>query len=220
MPVTRGGRKKTNAAPERRCIATGATLPNAGLVRFVVGPDHVVIPDLAAKLPGRGIWVLANRAALERAVAKNLFARAARRPVAVPDDLVLKTEALLTRRVIELTSLSRKSGQAVAGFEKVRAATDSGTVAVLLQASDGSVAQTRKIRPPDRENAHITCLTSVELGLAFGRENVIHAALGAGGLTQRIVEEARRLAGIREDDAPRRADASGKVSEQEGVEDV
>ncbi|MBC7156104.1 MAG: DUF448 domain-containing protein, partial [Rhodobacteraceae bacterium] len=82
--MTRGGAARTRDEPERRCIATGLSAPTAGLVRFVVGPDGVVWPDVAAKLPGRGIWVSAERAALDRAVAKGLFSRAAKRAVTVP----------------------------------------------------------------------------------------------------------------------------------------
>ncbi len=218
MPVTRGGRTKTKDIPERRCIATGASLDKSGLIRFVVGPDGIV-PDISGKLPGRGIWVSADREALTKAVAKKLFARAARQAVEVPTDLVVLTEALLTRRVIDLISLGRKSGDAIAGFDKVKDAVVGGSVAVLLQAWDGSTAQKAKIRPPKGENALISCLSADELGLAFGRENVIHAALAAGGLTQRIVEDASRLAGIRKEDVQRRADASGTGPEQEGVED-
>ena len=218
--MTRGGRTKTRDEPERRCIATGDSLPKSDLLRFVVGPDNLIVPDVAGKLPGRGIWVLADPKALNKAVAKKLFARAARQAVEVPGDLVVKTEALLLRHVIGLLSLARKSGDAITGFEKVKDAVVNGSVAVLLQARDGSEGQKAKIRPPKGDKALISCLYGQELGLAFGRENVIHAALAAGGLTERIVEEASRLAGIREMDVRKRADASDNGSEQEGVEDV
>ncbi|MBZ0128442.1 MAG: RNA-binding protein [Rhodobacteraceae bacterium] len=217
--MTRGGRKKTGDDPQRRCIATGAVQPKAGLVRFVVDPGGTIVPDIAGKLPGRGIWVAADRAALERAVAKKLFARAARQSVSVPPDLVAATEDLLLRQVTGLLALARKGGKAIAGYEKVREAAVAGSVAVLLQARDGSVAQMARIRPPKGENAHITCLFAAELGLAFGRENVIHAALAAGGLCERIVEEATRLAGVRDGCVPGGADPSGPGPEQIGVED-
>lgn len=196
-PVTRGGRKKSDDGAERRCIATGETQPKAGLVRFVAGPDGQIVPDVAGKLPGRGIWVAADRSALEKAVAKKLFARGAKQSVSVPDDLTNLVETLLAKRLIELVSLARKSGDALSGFEKVKEALTSGSVAILLQASDGSDGQKSKIRPPDGENTHVLCLNGAELGLAFGKENVIHASLAAGGLNARIVEEASRLTGLR-----------------------
>ena len=193
----RAGRSKVSDAPERRCIATGEVAPKAGLIRFVVGPDDRIVPDLAGKLPGRGIWVSADRKALERAVSKRLFSRAAKRPVALPDDLVADTEAALAHRVIELLSLARKAGQAVGGYEKVRGLIQSGSAAALIQASDGSERGKSKLRLPPEEGPTIGCLTAGEIGLSFGRDHVIHAALSAGGLTTRIVEDASRLSGLR-----------------------
>ncbi|TCM82055.1 RNA-binding protein [Rhodovulum steppense] len=193
----RAGARKPDGEPERRCIATGEVQPKAGLIRFVVGPDDQIVPDLAAKLPGRGIWVAADRDALELAVRKRLFARAAKRQVSLPEGLVDLVEAGLLRRVVEGLSLARKAGQAVVGYEKVKGWLDSGQAAVLVQASDGSERGKTKLRPPQREGAYIDCLTAREIGLAFGREHVIHGALAAGGLTERVVEDAAKLSGVR-----------------------
>ncbi len=197
LPVTRGGRKKQRGAPERRCIATGETGPRARLIRFVVGPDDALVPDLSGKLPGRGIWVSPDRAALERATQKGLFARAARRPVTVPGGLADQVETAQATRLIHLISLARKAGEAVAGYEKVRGWLASGRAALLLQASDGSPRGRSKLRPPGGQETLIDMLSADELGLAFGRENVIHGALAAGGLAQRVVDEAARLQGLR-----------------------
>lgn len=196
--MTRGGQPKDRAeGPERRCIATGEVSPKHGLIRFVVGPDGTLVPDLLGKLPGRGIWVAADRKALEKAVTKNLFSRAAKQPVTVPDGLVDRIEAMLTDRVVHLISLARKAGEAVAGFEKVKDWLAKDQVEVLIQASDGSERGKTKLKPPP-DGSFIGCLTAGELGLAFGRENVIHGALAGGGLTTRVVEEAAKLSGLRE----------------------
>ncbi len=196
--MTRGGRDKDrDDGPERRCIATGRSQPATGLIRFVVGPGHEIVPDIAGKLPGRGIWVSADRAALEKAVRKGHFPRAARARVTVPADLAERVEQLLARRVIELLSMARKAGDAVAGFEKTKAALASGEAVALIQAADGSERGKTKLRPPPGENTHVTCLSAAEIGLAFGREHVIHAALMTGGLATRVVEEAARLSGVR-----------------------
>lgn len=196
----RGGTAKTAEAPERRCIATGEVQPKAGLIRFVVGPGDAIVPDLAGKLPGRGIWVAADRAALERVIATKLFARAARKPVSVPDNLLASVEAGLVRRLIDLISLARKAGKAVAGYEKVKGWLATGEAAVLVQALDGSTRGKTKLRAPEGKGTFIGVLTASELGLAFGREHVIHGALAAGGLTTRVVEEAARLSGVRKSD--------------------
>ena len=197
--MTRGGRTKDNDAPERRCIVTGERHPRGGLLRFVIGPDGQVVPDLAAKLPGRGIWLTADPALIEKAATRGLFARAARAPVTVPPGLAGMVHDLLTRRVIDLISLSRKGGQAVGGYEKVRDWLLRGDASVLIQAHDGSERGKTKLKPPE-DGVHITCLSAQELGLAFGREHVIHAALASGGLSERVVEEAAKLARMRAQD--------------------
>ncbi|MCL4186135.1 MAG: RNA-binding protein [Rhodobacteraceae bacterium] len=210
--MTRGGREDDADGPERRCIVTGEVGPKAALVRFVLSPEGEVVPDLLGRLPGRGMWVTADAAILGRAVAKNHFARAARAQVRLPEGLVGLVEALLARRVVELVALARKSGVAVSGFEKVRDWLVQGRAAVLLQAADGSPRERARLRPPAGEGAHVTSLTAREIGLAFGRERVIHAALGAGGVTLRVVEEAARLARFRYSGHGERVggDAAGK----------
>mgnify|MGYP000871630381 CR=1 FL=1 len=188
---------KDRDAPERRCIVTRRTGPKAGLVRFVIGPGDEVVPDLAGRLPGRGLWVAAERATLETAAARGHFARAARRAVRVPDDLAAQVEAAQARRVVDLIAMARKAGLAVAGLEKAKAALVAGQAALLVQASDGSVRGRSELRPPPGEDSLVDCLAGRELGLAFARDSVIHAAVLAGGLAERIRDEARRLAGLR-----------------------
>jgi predicted RNA-binding protein YlxR (DUF448 family) len=196
--VTRGGRPKVRGEPERRCIVTRETRPKAGLVRFVIGPGDEVVPDVAERLPGRGMWVSADAGALATAAGKGGFARAARCPVAVPPDLAARVEAQLAARLVELLSLARKAGQAVAGLEKTKAALVSGEAALLVQAADGSARERAGLRPPAGDDTLVTCLSGNELGLAFARDRVIHAAVLAGGLADRIGSEAQRLAGIRD----------------------
>ena len=195
--MTRGGREKLTDEPERRCIVTGESQPKAGLVRFVVSPDGQVVPDVLGRLPGRGIYVEAVAASIDKAAKKNLFTRAAKQPVTVPDGLVTLIEGQLTRRVTDLLSMARKAGDAVTGYEKVKDMLAKGQARVLIQASDGSERGKTKLRPPESAGSFIGCLTAGEMGLAFGRERAIHAALAAGGLTSRVVEEAARLAGLR-----------------------
>ncbi|MEC3861614.1 RNA-binding protein [Mesobacterium sp. TK19101] len=195
--MTRGGKAKTlDDGPERKCIATGEAQPAAGLIRFVVGPDAQIVPDILGRLPGRGIWVSADGAALDKAAGKGLFARAARQPVQVPENLRAEVENQLARRVVDLISLARKSGDAIAGYEKVKDWLMKDEAEILLQASDGSGRGKTKLSTP-QFGSYIGWLTADELGMAFGRETVIHAALRAGGLAQRVVDEARRLKGVR-----------------------
>ena len=200
--MTRGGREKETEIAERRCLVTGEVQPKAGLIRFVLGPEGMVAPDLAEKLPGRGFWLTADRAIIERAVAKGLFSRGAKAPAKPPEGLVDLLEAGLARRVVDLVSLGRKSGRAVAGFEKVKDWLAAGKVKVLLQASDGSERGKGKLWTPEGAR-WFGCLTASELGLAFGRDHVIHSALSRGGLADKIIRDAGRLNGLRGQSAVR-----------------
>ncbi len=183
-------------APTRRCIATRRVLPKAALVRFVVAPDGTVTPDLAGDLPGRGLWVTADRTALAQAVKRNLFARAAKAPVRVPADLAERTATLLRQRCLHLIGLARRAGQAVAGYEKVRGWLAAGRTAVLLAASDGAAdGRTRLARLADGVPI-LTVFTAAELGEVFGRDIAVHAALAPGGLARRLVDETARLEGV------------------------
>ncbi len=195
--MTRAGRHFKKETPERRCIATGETEPKAGLIRFVVGPDHTLVPDVMGKLPGRGIYVSAQRAALEKAVGKGLFARAAKEAVKVPDDFVALVEDGLSKRVVACLSLARKAGLAIAGYEKVKSALVADEAMALFQASDGSESTKKKLRAPQGEAAYVDYLTADELGLAFGRDRVIHAAIKPGGAAKLCLSEAQRLCGLR-----------------------
>lgn len=197
--MSRGGAEKDRSdGPERKCIVTGEVQPKGGLVRFVVSPDGLVVPDVLEKLPGRGIWVSADRSALETAIKKKAFARAARQPVELPDDLVGIVEGAVARHVVELLGLARKSGDAVAGYEKVKDWLDKERATVLIQASDGSGRGKSKLSTP-HYGKFIGWLTMAEIGQAFGRQQAVHAALAAGGLAKRVVDEAQRLKGLRAD---------------------
>ena len=193
----RGGASKNHDdGPERKCIATGEIQPKQGLIRFVMGPEAQVVPDIFGKLPGRGVYVTASRDALDLAVKKKLFARGFKAPVTLPEDLSDEVERQTLRRLVDLLSLARKSGQAVGGYEKVKDWLGKEHATVLIQASDGSGRGKSKLSTPHR-GSFIGCLTADELGMAFGRQTMIHAALASGGLGKRVVEEAQRLNGMR-----------------------
>lgn len=193
----RAGQKTHNDEHTRRCIATGNIQPRAELIRFVLSPNGIVTPDLSERLPGRGIWVSAQSSAIKTAINKNLFSKAAKSQTIIPNELLKLIEDLLLKRVINLISLARRNGSAICGFEKTKGMLISGKAVVLVQALDGSEPQKRKLRPPNGENTYISCLKAAELGLAFGRDYVIHAALADSGLTKSVKREFLRLARVR-----------------------
>lgn len=214
--MTRGGKEKMQDDPERKCIATGEVQPKSGLIRFVAAPDGMLAPDLLGKLPGRGFYVACERSALEKAVSKGLFSRAARTQVTVPPDLIDQIERGLARRLGDLIAMSRKAGGAVSGLEKVKDWLVKDKAVILIQASDGSEREKSRLRPPSGDDSYIGSLTAYELGLAFGRERVIHGALAAGGLNERVIDEAARLAGLRNV----QPQASRRRDRREGNEDA
>jgi uncharacterized protein len=188
-------------ARERRDIVSGEVMAEARLVRFVAGPDGQVTPDIARKLPGRGLWVAADRLSVDTAVKKGLFARAAKATLAAPADVSDRVAALLHRRLLSAAGLARKAGELTLGFERVLAAVTAGKVAFLIEASDGSAEGRRKLLAAGRRVAKpprlIGLFTSDELGLALGGETVIHTAFLAGRGADRWTDDVERLSGFR-----------------------
>lgn len=198
--MSRGRRDRSEERADglsRRCIATGQTSDRAALIRFVAGPDGSLVPDLAEKLPGRGAWVAAEREAVEKAVKKGLFSRALQAEAKVDAELPVTLAEMLRKRAIDAVSLARKAGKAVCGFERCREALYSGNVALLLSATDGAEGGISKLRGIDDGVEQVSALSSEEIGLAFGRDTVIHAALMSGGVTSRAIREVERLGSYR-----------------------
>ena len=190
------------AMRERRCIVTGEVLPETHLIRFVVGPENEIVPDLAAKLPGRGIWVGADRETLARAVAKNYFSKAAKTSVKAAADLPDRVELLLVQRISNDLGLARRAGELILGFDQVTRGFEEKTrIAAIVEASDGAADGRRKLlgaaQSRGLEFALIDVLSIDELSLALGRDNVVHAALKPGRLAERLVFETGRLKGFR-----------------------
>ncbi len=183
--------------PLRRCLATRAVRPKSALLRFVVGPDGTLVPDLAGRLPGRGLWITPERDIMALAAAKNLFAKAARERVVVPSDLVDRVVQLLLRDLLDRLGLARRAGQAVAGFEKVRALLVEGAAGLLFAACDGAADGRRKLRLLAVDVPLVECLSSAELAAALGRDTVVHAAVRQGSFAERLAMAAVRLEKMR-----------------------
>lgn len=166
---------------ERSCIVTRRVRQPEELIRFVAGPDGTVVPDLKCRLPGRGCWVSAVRADVDKAAAKNLFARALRAPVTAPPDLGATVDRLLAGSALGALGLARKAGAVALGASKVEASVRAGRAGAVLHALEASPDGIRKIAAARRATAPdipAYQLYSVdELSLALGGTNVIHAAL-------------------------------------------
>jgi uncharacterized protein len=181
----------------RRCLVTGAVRPKTELLRFVVDPQGQIVPDIAGKLPGRGLWLTAQRAIVAAALSKRVFARAAKAPVVIAEGLEDRVATLLVQRCIDILGLARRSGLAVAGFVRVKEALTAGKAALLVEATDAAADGREKLAARALSLPRIACLDARELGVAFGREQAVHVALGKGRLADLFIAEARRLQGFR-----------------------
>jgi predicted RNA-binding protein YlxR (DUF448 family) len=175
------------------------------MIRFVVLPPDVaagrragvVVPDLTATLPGRGIWLSAMGDVIETARTRGGFARAARCPVTVSPDLISELGAALTRRIVESLGLARRAGQAVSGFQKAREWLDGGRAGLVVQASDGSAEERQRFLGSWHDRIEVVApLDAARLGGVFGRGHAVHVVLARGRLAERVRCESGRLAGV------------------------
>lgn len=177
------------------------------LIRFVVGPGEVLVPDIRRKLPGRGVWVSLSAAAVGEAVKRRAFERSLKTKVAVSPELPAEVDALLTRDAVQALAMANKAGLVVSGFAKVEALAEAGRAAAVIAASDGAEDGKRKIgqalrrAPVPKEIPVVTIFAAAELELALGREHVIHAALAPGPATEGFLARWRRLVRYRTNDA-------------------
>jgi len=196
-------RGTTSVAPgtERSCALTRQVLPAAEMIRFVVGPDGAVVPDIKRKLPGRGIWLTGTRAAIEEGVKRNVFTRGFKRQVAAAPALAGETERLLERAALDALAIAGKAGQVAAGAAKVEAALRHHDVVALIHAADAAGDGKRKLEAAlrrhreekPREIAIVETFTGGQLDLALNRPNVVHAALLAGPVSETFLARVRRL---------------------------
>ena len=200
---------------ERRCIATMERRSPLQMIRFVLSPDGQVTPDVAARLPGRGAWVTATREAVDLAATRGAFPRAFKRQAKVAPDLAGQIEALLAKRCLDMLGMTKRTGGLILGFEQVREQVRSARPACLVAASDASEDQRNKvlglvrgIYGPDLDEDPQTagkgslppvaaCFDGAELGMALGRERVIHACLKSGPIAHAWMGELGRLSGFR-----------------------
>jgi predicted RNA-binding protein YlxR (DUF448 family) len=202
--VLDAGPRRTAAGIERTCVATGTVRPVDEMIRFVVAPDGRPVADLKRRLPGRGIWVTATRAALRTAVARKTFARSFKRDVAPAPDLVEATERLIEASALAALAIAHKAGRVAIGFAKTEAALARQPVAALIHAADAAAEGVRKLeaalqwRDTPGKVANVRAFTSAQLDLALGRSNVVHAALLAGRESEMFLTRVERLARFRD----------------------
>ena len=184
----------------RLCAVTRLPRPTSELIRFVSGPDGSIVPDLRQKLPGRGVWVTADRASLEAAIKSKSFQRSLKRPVTVDSGLPGLVDGLLCKSALDALSFVNKAGALVLGFERVLEAVNAGRAKVIVHASDASDDGVRKLdgrrkaaAPDGSDLKTIDCFSNQQLSLALGRPNVVHAALFEAPAARNFIEQTERL---------------------------
>lgn len=213
---------------ERTCIVTRKRAEPDDLVRFVVGPDSSLVPDLKRNLPGRGCWVTADRLHVDRAVSRKAFGRALKADVVVPPDLGEMVDRLLARSALGALGLARKAGAVALGAAKVEAAVRSGKALGVVHAVEASEDGIRKIAQARRAVEHAggpaisayKLFLEIELGLALGGTNVIHAAVLASeagrAATKRMVALNRYRGGTPDE----RATLAAVADDENAAEDT
>ena len=192
---------KRAGGPVRQCAVTRERLAPDALIRFVRSPDGMVVPDVFGKLPGRGAWVTADRSIIADSVENHIFSRAFKAQSQPIDNLMVEIERQLLQRCNGLLGMAKKSGVAVLGFDQVRAYIRKQEPGWLLEASDGAEDGRNKVHFLAKaiyEDVEVAgALSSAELGMAFGREHVVHALLEQGSLSEAFKVAYQRLTGFR-----------------------
>jgi predicted RNA-binding protein YlxR (DUF448 family) len=186
---------------ERLCIVTREVRPVTDLIRFVMGPDREVVPDLKRRLPGRGVWVTATRTAVAEAVKRRAFGRGFKADVHVAPDLADAVERLIEQSALDALSIVRKAGRVALGFAQVERALAREPVVALLHSIEAGPEGVRKLAAQTRSRLGekaadlpvVDLFTAAQLDLAFGRPNVVHAALLAGPASDRFLARYRNL---------------------------
>jgi uncharacterized protein len=215
-------RGTTSVAPgtERSCALTRNVMPVGEMIRFVIGPDDAVVPDVKRKLPGRGLWITGTGAAVSEAVKRNVFARGFKRQVRAAPELAAETERLLERAALDALAIAGKAGRVVTGANKVAEALEGDDVLALIHAADAADDGRRKLdaalhrttqessqesspeHESSRETVTIETFSGRQLDLALNRPNVVHAALLAGPGSETFIARVRRLERFRTGNLP------------------
>jgi predicted RNA-binding protein YlxR (DUF448 family) len=193
---------------ERRCALTHEVKPAADLIRFVVGPDGVLVPDTDMKAEGRGVWISLGEKQVAEAVRKKAFAKSLKSEVRLPEDLPGLTRLRLEQRLVAAIQMAKKAGQLLTGMTKVKEALETGIAVALFTATDAAEDGRKKLlatlkaatksaeeQGMGRVNVpHFELLDSARMGLALGIESVIHAAPTQGAAGDAVVKRAEKLA--------------------------
>lgn len=179
---------------ERKCIVTGQILPKEKLLRFTLTPENEVVPDFKKKLPGRGIYVTNSKKVLQKAIEKNLFAKAAKGKAKPAKDLAEMVEHLLKKRALDAVSLARKAGDLVTGMDKVSDVLKRGQAAFVMEAEDAGEDGSKRITLAAQGLKIWRLFTTEELDKALNKVNTVHSAFKKGETARMVQNEFEKFA--------------------------
>lgn len=179
--------------PQRSCLGCRATKDKRELLRFVLAPDRTLVPDLLAKLPGRGAYTCANYACLKSALQKNQFARSFKGEVrhCGPDEMIAQVAARFEERLGSYLALANKAGKVVSGSDLVMELIRKQKAGVVFLARDISADIGGKVAIlADRFSVpHISVFNKDRLGDLLGKGLRSVAAIEQSGFIDTVTKE-------------------------------
>lgn len=181
---------------QRFCLVTRERDKPENLIRFVLSPDGYIVPDLTERLPGKGMWLKADKNVLHKAIESRLFSRVMQCQVQIPENLLSMIKDGLRSKIKDTFGFARRAGQITYGFVKVREKISQGVAGLIIQATDGSEDEKKRLLSGVKYLPVVAVFTTEELGMIFGREHVVHAAIDKGPFVNRMVNDHKRLSGL------------------------
>jgi predicted RNA-binding protein YlxR (DUF448 family)/ribosomal protein L30E len=190
-------RQKQQEKPQRSCLACRQSRDRDLLIRFVLAPDGELVPDIEAKLPGRGAYTCVSTNCLRAAIKQRQFSRAFKQEVvtAAPDEMAAQVGVIMQKRILGYLGLANRAGQVISGGSLVSDSIRSGNKpGLVLVATDVSESIGEKIELLAAVN-HIVCFRCMhkdDFGAILGKAPRSAVAIRKGGFVAQLKNEIER----------------------------
>lgn len=176
----------------RKCIVSNETFNKDELLRFVE-IDGQIIPDLAKKLPGRGVYVTNSSNMLKKAIEKKLFSKALKKNVGENISLHEMVVNIVRNQGLSSVNIARKAGVLITGFEKVKNLIISGKAAFILEANDAGDDGHNRIVLLAKGLEVFTMYNIEELDKALNRVNTVHVAFKKSEMSNKVYKDFSKI---------------------------
>ena len=177
---------------QRKCVVTGVVKQPCEMLRFVVAPDNMLVPDFDKKLDGRGLYVCLSKKLLKKALDKKLFSKSARTCLKISEDFLEQTERLLYQKGLNWVNLARKAGALTAGFEKVKESISKNKAAFVIEAADAAGDGCKKLKAANDNLEVFKMYGSDDLSAALKTENTVYIAVLKSDISPKVYENLKR----------------------------